>query len=423
MLTKSETGNNCIVVKLANVRKHSNADRLQLATVLGTTVVVGLDAKEGDLVLYFDSNLRLSHEYLHHNNLYSDPECNLDKTKKGYFGKSGRVRAQKFRGEVSNGYVAPLESLYEVVSIGWDGNKTSPDLEEGDEFTHINNVEICSKYVVTNNNHVGTGTGQKGKKKIKQYAKSDMFHTHWDTKQLMREKFIIPEDAVLYIEEKEHGTSGRTGNVLFKITRPWWKFWLPKVREEWRIVSGTRRVDNINAHISKVRKEVENKIAPHLRKGEEVYYEIDGYDGATPIQSNASGNFEYGCRVGEYRAMLYRVTITTPDGFCFDLSRPEVYRRAEELGLEKPFVLMKGEWSNLDPIERNHPDYGIGVEEILKHCSGKSWIDHKTLLEGVVVWFQSKYGSWTCLKHKSEEFLIAEDKNYEKGNTDVEDAL
>ena len=40
MFTKEET-NNAIVVKLNNVRKHPNADRLQLASVLGTTVVTG----------------------------------------------------------------------------------------------------------------------------------------------------------------------------------------------------------------------------------------------------------------------------------------------------------------------------------------------------------------------------------------------
>ena len=69
MLTKSET-NNAIITRLCNVRKHSNADRLKLATVLGAQVIVGLEAQEGDLVVYFDSNLRLSHDYLYNNNFY-----------------------------------------------------------------------------------------------------------------------------------------------------------------------------------------------------------------------------------------------------------------------------------------------------------------------------------------------------------------
>jgi len=411
MLQKSETGNNCIVVKLANVRKHPNADRLKLATVLGTQVVVGLDAKEGDLVLYFDSNLKLSHEYLHWNNLYSSKELNVDVTKKGYFGKSGRVRAQKFRGEVSNGYVTPIDSLFAWGIVDEESNP----FKEGDEFTHINGVEVCSKYIVLRKRQPGEGRNRKGKKLFT--IVSDMFHTHWDTKQLMREKHIIPEEAVLYIEEKEHGTSGRTANVLIRNNRSWWKFWIPK--EEWKIISGTRRVDSIDNHITKIRKEIEQKIAPHLHKGEEVYYEISGYDGAKPIQSNSSGDFSYGCKIGEYRVILYRVTITTPDGFCFDLSRPEVYRRAGELGLEKPFLIAT------IPMEcSEYLTNGIFNWEkiVTSEIKGMSYIG-ENLLEGVVVWFQNHQGYWMALKHKSEEFLIAEDKNYEKGKTDIEDDL
>lgn len=44
------------ITKLTNVRPHSNADRLQLADCLGNTTCVGLDVKEGDVVLYFPSD-------------------------------------------------------------------------------------------------------------------------------------------------------------------------------------------------------------------------------------------------------------------------------------------------------------------------------------------------------------------------------
>jgi hypothetical protein len=90
ILTKSET-NNAVITRLQSVRKHPNADRLKLATVFGTTVIVGLDAKDGDLVAYFDSNLCLSPEYMRANNLYSNKDPNKDPTKGGYFGSSGRV--------------------------------------------------------------------------------------------------------------------------------------------------------------------------------------------------------------------------------------------------------------------------------------------------------------------------------------------
>jgi len=391
-LEKSET-NNAIITELCSVRKHPNADRLNLATVLGAQVIVGLDAKDGDLVIYFDSNLKLSPEYLHCNNLYSSKELNADPTKSGYFGKNGRVRAQKFRGEISNGYVAELGSLNMIPGVVVNG--IGMYWSSGTEFTSINGVEICSKFVVPTKHTQGQPRP----------VISEMFHKHWDTKQLMRELGSIPEDAICYIEEKIHGTHGRTGNVLCKISRPWWKFWGPV--EEWKVISGTRRVDNISYHIPAVRLEIERRIAPHLHKGEEVYYEIYGYVGGKQIQTG----FPYDCRGGEFKVVLYRVTITSLDGVCYDLSRKQVYRRAEELGLEKPYLIEicdQGDYL---------VDYVQGI------CKGKSHLDSSTLCEGVVVWFEDSYGNWGCLKHKSEEFLLSQDKRYEKGEGDVEDEL
>jgi len=390
MLEKSET-NNAIVTQLTNVRPHPNADRLKLATVLGTPVVVGLDSKDGDLVIYFDSNLRLSHEYLYNNNLYSNKEMNKDTSVRGYFGKNGRVRAQKFRGEISNGYVAEFESLFFICEVHWI-------LKEGDEFTSINGVKICEKYIVPIKGF--QGQSRKQTKPI-----STMFHKHWDTKQLMRELNSIPSFTTCYIEEKIHGTSGRTGNVLCKTNRPWWKFWKPK--EEWKVISGTRRVDEINYHLPQIRKEIEDKISPHLHKGEEVYYEIYGYDKTgSPIQVG----FPYGCNPREYKVLIYRVTITTPDGFCFDLDRESVYRRANELGLEKPILFAV-----------------CGGHDILSQAkrfySGKSAVDANTVKEGIVVWFKDSCNKWTCLKYKSEEFLLTQDELTEKEQGDIEDML
>jgi hypothetical protein len=387
-VTKAET-NNAIIARLQNIRKHPNADRLQLATVLGATVIVGLEAKEDDVVIYFDSNLRLSHKYLYNNNLYSNKELNFDTTKKGYFGKNGRVKAQNFRGETSNGFVASLDSLTYILELAV--SEKPWDLDVGDEFTHINGIEICTKFVMRSKDSV---------------PKSAMFHKHWNTKQLMREIKRINKRTVCYIEEKIHGTSGRIGNVLCKTNRPCWKFWLPT--EEWKVIGGTRRVDNTDYHIPTIRKEVERRIAPHLRKGEQVYFEIYGYDGAKKIQTD----FSYDCRPGEFKVMLYRVTITTPDGYVVDLSREQVYRRAEELGLEKPHVFAKGYWKNNE------------LEAMaIQYYEGTSALDTGTMREGVVIWFITGEGTWTCLKFKSQEFLKKESGHRDKGINDVEDEL
>lgn len=394
-LKRGET-NNCIVTVLANVRPHGNADRLQLATVLGTQVIVGLDAADGDIVLYFDSNLRLSHDYLHHNNQYSNSEMNADTTVKGYFPKTGRVKCQKFRGEQSNGYVAPLDSLAFTVELD------AIHVVVGDEFTHFNGQEICSKYVPLKK---GLGTEGKPQPKV-----SDMFFRHWDTKHLMRELPQIPVGP-LYIEEKIHGTSGRTANVLCDTNRGW-KFWKP--RREWRVVSGTRRVDNIKFHMPEIRAEIQRQVAPHLRKGETIYYEIFGN---SPIGAAIQTGFSYGCHGGEWKVMLYRVTVTTVDGWTYDLDRQQVYVRADELGLAKPILLGFEMVYELSEVE------DLVVQLINKHVGGRSMIDAGTLREGIAVWFQDVDARWCCLKHKGFEYLKFISKQLDKDVVDCEDSL
>lgn len=403
-LIKSET-NNCIVTQLTTVMPHPNADRLQLATVLGTQVIVGLDARAGDSVLYFDSNLRLSHDYLSYNNLYSNPEMNADGVTRGYFPKSGRVKAQKLRGEMSNGYVAPITSLLPVRDVG-------PELaflfEVGTEFTHIDDVMICEKYIIPKKQSNVQGAGRKAYR-----IKTLMFHKHWDTKQLMRNLDDL-RPGPIFVEEKIHGTSGRTANARFK--KPWYRRLFSNNSHEYRIISGTRRINHINFHMPQVRKEIEDRIRPHLRKGEEVYYEIFGNDaGGKAIQDG----FTYGCRGGEYRAILYRVTFTNEDGYCIDMDRHYVYGRAEQLGLEKPAVLLS---TIIFPTDGDFILKSI-VGNIRYLATGSSFLDKNTLREGVVVWFQNTEGLWTCLKFKGEKFLAKISKQLDKDIVDVEDSL
>lgn len=400
-LKQCSSGNNCIVTTLSCVRPHSNADRLQLATVLGCQVIVDLNAKNGDIVLYFSSNLRLSHDYLHYNNQYSNAQMNADTSIKGYFPKTGRVKAQRFRGEISNGYVAELDSLLFIPDMyfeNWDNGLV--DFNIGDEFTHINGIEICSKYVPAQKG------GAEGKPQL---PVSTMFHRHWDTKQLMRERDSIPVGP-LYIEEKIHGTSGRTGNVLCDTNRPWWAFWKP--RTEWRVVSGTRRVDSIKFHLPEIRAEIERQVAPHLRRGETIYYEIFGWHNRKQIQAG----FCYGMGYGQWKAMLYRVTITTVDGWCYDLDRQQVHARAAELGMMKPVLL------DFDVILATGMDDDV-CDHIISMVGGRSALDTGTLREGVAVWFQDAAAQWRCLKHKGFEYLQFISKQVDDGHSDCEDIL
>ena len=101
-----------IVTRLKNVRPHSNADKVKLATCHGNQVVIGLDNNEDALGVYFPSDGQLSHEFCHANNLYRKPELNKSpEDKPGMFDENRRVRAQKFRGEISDGFWVPISNF------------------------------------------------------------------------------------------------------------------------------------------------------------------------------------------------------------------------------------------------------------------------------------------------------------------------
>ena len=99
------------IVKLNNLRKHANADRLQVATIDGNNVITDLRAKEGDYYVFFPLESTLNKEFLSWSNSFEDSSQNNNKEAKGFFNKHGRVRAIKLRGERSEGYIVPLDSL------------------------------------------------------------------------------------------------------------------------------------------------------------------------------------------------------------------------------------------------------------------------------------------------------------------------
>ena len=57
------------VVEIKDLKVHPNADKLQIATVFGLTVITGLDVKVGNIMVYFGTDGRLGKNYCNKNNL------------------------------------------------------------------------------------------------------------------------------------------------------------------------------------------------------------------------------------------------------------------------------------------------------------------------------------------------------------------
>ena len=189
------------VVKIAELNPHSNADRLQIATIFGASVIVGLDVKVGDLGVYFPIDLQLSEEYCAQNNLVRKKDENGNNIG-GYLEPDKRnIRAMKLRGEKSEGLFMPLESL------AYTGETK---FEVGQKIEILNGHEICRKYIPKGNSGVPhVKDGNRTRKRSVPIA--PLFAEHADTEQLAYNLDAFRPGDLVEITLKMHGTSGRTG--------------------------------------------------------------------------------------------------------------------------------------------------------------------------------------------------------------------
>lgn len=186
---------NQAIITRVKVRPHPNADKLQLAIAAGMQVVVGLDTKDGELGVFFDSNLALSPEFCKENDLYPRFDESGKKVGGGFFDpKNSRVRAQSFRGEKSYGYWCPISYL---AFTGYDIST----LNEGDQFDTLNDIPICHKYIVP----VKGGSQGQNKAKKATLRETAMMLMHYDTEQYKYQKDRIKIGDLLTITLKLHG--------------------------------------------------------------------------------------------------------------------------------------------------------------------------------------------------------------------------
>lgn len=382
------------VTKLKNVRSHPNADRLVLADVFGETVIVSNTAKDDDVVIYFASDGQLSEEYCRENDLVRRKDENgnpcggfLDPVKRN-------VRVIKLRGEYSDGLVMPLESLaYTGININ--------SFSVGDTITVVNGHEICCKYIpkkIDRNCPV-----EKHKKtRVEDKEKAPYFVEHIDTPQLRFCMNSFKPGDVISLSEKVHGTSSRNAYAL---TISYKKNFFDKIFhrkgkevQEWKYLVGTRRTTVKSAEggyygDNAFRIDWGQKFKGKLQKGECVFGEIAGYVNGTSNtimgiadnkktkdkdfikQYGPTTTFSYGCKPGESRYFVYRMTYTSPEGYVIEYPFDLVKLRAEQMGFEIVPELDRF-------IYTTEEDF---MSHINKWIDIPSTIDPSHIIEGVVV--------------------------------------
>lgn len=414
-------GNNeAIVITIGDIQPIEGADRIVSAGVFLkgtkiTQVIVGKDQfNEGDLAVYFDSNLCLSDDVIK-----QDPKLNT------YLSKGNRVRCITLKNTMSNGLILPIDFFKPFVSI-WT-------LVEGFSFTELNGTKICWKYIVSVRQPSVRGMKVKGKRKVlTSRVIPEMFKFHIDTQQLLRNAHVIKPDTVLSISRKIHGTSFVVSYTAVKrklsfIDRIAQRIGVPVVDTEYDHLYSSRNVvkndkmdggfydTDVWTHVGK--KHFEFK----LHAGETVYGEAYGY---LPSGGMIQKPFDYGCTDGETKIAVYRITLTSADGTVAEYDWEAMKQRCVELDVPmvEEFYYGKAKELFAIPIDDNW-NYnfikGLQFEYLEKDCP---YCKTKCPDEGIVIKISGLYIN--SYKLKSERFLLKESKLKEdEAFEDVEDTV
>ncbi|MGL4993911.1 MAG: hypothetical protein ACRC6R_07290 [Bacteroidales bacterium] len=427
----------CVVAKINRTIPIPGADRIHIAVVLGSQVIVSKDWLEGHVGLFFQDGTQLSDKFCHDNNLYRDSTLNIDKEAKGFFETSRRVRAQPFLKVKSEGFFCGLEAVSTFSDVPYS-------FKVGDSFDTFGTEEVCRKYVSPQT--LRAMANNKTKQAKVDYALE--FNKHTDTDQLLMNAFQIPTGALISMHHKVHGTSARYSKSLVTVDLNWFQKMVnkhiypmfPTTKIEY--LCGTRNVVITNPekegfHGSEgYRFEVLEMLKPHLSEGMTIYGEIAGYANGKPIMgvhsvdtlkdkkfTEAYGKtvtYTYGCKESEYRFHVYRITLNR-DGIEMDFTAKQVKKWCEDRGINPPLDMV-------DPFiyDGNEEKLKALAIDVAEHYSGNAKptedpIDSSHVNEGVIVRVDDGTLVPKFYKYKTYAFRVMEGIFKEK-NVDLEDA-
>jgi hypothetical protein len=426
----------CSVVEIKKILPIEGADMIVKTIVNGNTVVCSKNVKEGDIMLYFVSGTKLNERYCKLNNLYDKSEENFDTTQKGFISfKQKRVKAIKLRGEISDGMLMPLNSIkYLTSDLDYLENNV------GIEFTDIDGVVLCEKYIVPIQQKGSNATKSHKQPKGIDRLIEGQFYLHGDTDNLRKNMDKINPDDIIGIHYKKHGTSMVVGNVLVKTPLSWYEKLLKKVgvnitEEEYDIVYSSRKVIK-NQYLNPTKGGgfygediwgvVAKEIGDLIPKNWTLYGEILGYTASgAPIQ----GKYDYGCKIGEHKFYVYKISVVNPDGKVIFLTDKQIEEYCEKVGLlYKDTFIYYGEAVELFPHIQPSVTSNIDIwrEKFLNSLEYKYnekdcyMCVNKVPEEGIILRKENMY-SYEAYKLKSKRFILGESEAQEKGETNLED--
>ena len=451
------------IVELKEFTSHINPEvtRLKVAHVDGFNVIVGIDEQPGKFV-YFPTSCCINPQFLSYANLYRKAEMNEDPTKTGMFEDNGRVKAIKLKGQISEGFLLPLQVFLNFVVSSTNVDFTEDECPVGTEFDEVEHKGktfwVNKKYVVQQQNGNGSSSRDKKydkrQKKLKKFNRviDEQFRFHYSTTLLKKEPEVIHPNDVIQITSKWDGTSAIFAYVLCKHPLSWKekiaKFFTKEEFDKYDYLYASRSViknANINPGVTPgfygdggdVWARAFEVIKPYLIKGMTIYAEIVGYlPNGKCIQKRPTGEYDYGCVMPKpteeytygkhYKIMVYRITMTNVDGLVHEFSAREVRQWCIEHGLTPVIEYYYGYAKDLYPdIPVDDVEYG---KKFMEHIADDKnfYMEEKSpecnsgaVHEGVVIRIDDMQPH--AFKVKTYAFISQEQKQLDAGEADIED--
>lgn len=397
-----------LVTKLKNYHKDPNSNNLYLAECFGEGVIVGPDMREGDYVLYLPQDGKIERWFGNAFNLFRKNEDGTPQG--GYIEDNQHIRAIKLRGNESSGVVIKLTKIYDKFGCqNW---------MDGEKVNTINGKEFCRKYVPIQKNFNGTPkTSYKGRKA--EGVIYPEFMMHEDTEQLAYNLDKFKPGDIINLSLKMHGTSSRHMRTYAELPKGFFRrlfHMKPKTKESY--VCGTRRcvvTENSQGYYGndEFRMKHHKELESYIERDQEIYGEIVGWYGPNetdtimPIADNSKMNdkkfikefgkktvFSYGCKPGESKLYVYRITSNNGEK---EWSPEEICEWCDSRGIAHVPYIKTMTFTTPENL----------MEEINKYFEDLHDPIGGHIKEGIVVRILNR-PRWTAYKIKTYEFRVLE---------------
>lgn len=400
-----------LITKIKNVHKDPNSDRLYLGECFNEGVIIGPDYEEDDLVLYLPSDGKIERWFGDTFKLFRKNEDGT--LQGGYIDSNGHIKAIKLRGNQSSGVVIKVETIEQIFGEqGW---------KDGDKVDKINNRQFCKKYIP--HMQKGTYSGLKGTsykgKKVDEIVYPE-FEMHKETAQLAYNLDAFKPGDIINLSLKMHGTSSRHMKTYCEVPRGFFRklfHMKPKIKNVY--VCGSRKcviTEDSKGYYEncEFRLKHHKALEPFIEDGVECFGEIVGYYGPNetdtimPIGDNTKLNdkafikefgessiFNYGCKPGESKLYIYRITSNNGER---EWTPNEICEWCDKNGLLHVPYIETFEFTTVKDLQER-------VNNYLKDLHDPIGLTH--IKEGVVVRIVNRR-TFTAYKAKTWEFKVIE---------------